>query len=61
MRRWHDFIRRTARLMVGLPDYEAYRARHCAAHPEREPMSRAEFHRERTERRYRRGTAGRCC
>jgi uncharacterized short protein YbdD (DUF466 family) len=59
--RWHDVIRRTARLMVGVPDYQAYLDHHRSACPGREPMSRAEFHRERIERRYARGTSGRCC
>jgi uncharacterized short protein YbdD (DUF466 family) len=60
MPRWHDVIRRTARLMVGIPDYQAYLAHHRAAHPDRAPMSPAEFHRERMERRYARGSS-RCC
>ena len=51
---------RTARLMVGVPDYDAYLAHHRAAHAGEAPMSRAEFHRDRVERRYRRG-ATRCC
>jgi uncharacterized short protein YbdD (DUF466 family) len=59
--RWHDVIRRTARLMVGLPDYQAYLAHHRSAHPGEPAMSPAEFHRERTERRYARGSNGRCC
>jgi uncharacterized short protein YbdD (DUF466 family) len=46
---------------VGLPDYEVYLAHRRAAHPGEPTMSRAEFHRERTERRYARGTTGRCC
>ena len=58
---WHDVILRTARLMVGLPDYQAYLAHHRSAHPGEPAMSKAEFHRERTERRYARGTTGRCC
>jgi uncharacterized short protein YbdD (DUF466 family) len=58
---WHDVILRTARLMVGLPDYQAYLAHHRIAHPGEPAMSKAEFHRERTERRYARGTTGRCC
>lgn len=61
MPRWHDVLRRTARLMVGLPDYEAYLARHRAVHPGAGAMTAAEFHRERTERRYAKGMAGRCC
>jgi uncharacterized short protein YbdD (DUF466 family) len=50
-----------ARLMVGLPDYDAYLAHRRSAHPGEPPMSRAQFHRERTERRYAAGTTGRCC
>lgn len=53
----------TARLMVGLPDYDAYISHRRAAHPGEPAMSRDEFHRERTERRY--GGSpdriGRCC
>ena len=63
MRR-HDAIRRlvqTARLMVGLPDYATYLAHHRAAHPDEPAMSRDEFHRLATERRYGRGARGRCC
>ena len=51
----------TARLMVGLPDYEAYLAHRRAAHPSEPAMSRDEFHRERTDRRYGAGATGRCC
>ena len=53
----------TARLMVGLPDYEAYLARRRAKHPGEPAMSRAEFHRERTERRFGGGPEriSRCC
>lgn len=50
----------TARLMVGLPDYDAYLAHRRAAHPGEPAMSRDEFHRERTERRFGAG-ASRCC
>ena len=52
---------RTARLMVGLPDYETYAAHRRTAHPGEPAMSRAEFHRERTERRFGSGGTGRCC
>ncbi|HYJ31193.1 MAG TPA: CstA-like transporter-associated (seleno)protein [Allosphingosinicella sp.] len=51
----------TARLMVGLPDYEAYAAHRRSAHPGEPVMSREDFHRERTERRYAAGATGRCC
>ena len=63
MRR-HDVISRmraAARLMVGVPDYEAYLAHRRAAHPHEPAMSRKEFHRLATERRYARGAVGRCC
>lgn len=56
-------LARTARLMVGVPDYEYYVAHREAAHPDEPVMSRAEFHRERTERRFGGGPdrIGRCC
>jgi uncharacterized short protein YbdD (DUF466 family) len=50
----------TARLMVGLPDYERYLAHRSARHPGEPAMTRTEFHRERTERRFGAGTS-RCC
>ena len=61
--RLRDVMKRaaeTARLMVGLPDYERYLAHRSARHPGEPAMSRAEFHRERTERRFGEGTS-RCC
>ncbi|AKT43260.1 uncharacterized protein CMC5_074910 [Chondromyces crocatus] len=56
-------LRDMARLMVGLPSYEAYVKHAQAAHPERTPMTYAEFFRERQEARYGgRGKGGfRCC
>lgn len=51
---------RTARLAVGIPDYDAYVAHLRRAHPGREPMSRREFFDGRLEARYRRG-GSRCC
>ena len=64
--RWHEPLRaigRAARLMVGLPDYDSYAAHRRNAHPGEPVMSRAEFHRERTERRYGGGAGriSRCC
>lgn len=50
----------TARLAVGIPDYEAYVAHRRAHHPDEPAMSREEFFRERLAARYRRGTS-RCC
>jgi uncharacterized short protein YbdD (DUF466 family) len=52
--------RQTARSAIGIPDYDGY-LRHCREHhPERAPMTYAEFFSERQAARYR-GTGGRCC
>jgi uncharacterized short protein YbdD (DUF466 family) len=54
---------KTARLMVGLPDYETYVAHRRQAHPEEPVMTYEEFFRERQTNRYG-GTGGkisRCC
>lgn len=56
-------LARTARLMVGVPDYETYASHRRAAYPGEPVMTRAEFYRERTERRFGGGADGisRCC
>lgn len=56
-------VARAARLMVGVPDYDAYAAHRRKEHPGAPMMTRAQFHRERTERRYGGGPdrIGRCC
>ena len=64
--RWREgvaAIARAGRLMVGLPVYDGYARQRRAMHPGEPVMSRAEFHRERTERRYGGGPdrIGRCC
>ncbi len=53
----------TARLMVGVPDYDAYRAHRAAHHPGEPVLSRADFHRDRIARRYGTGAGAppRCC
>jgi uncharacterized short protein YbdD (DUF466 family) len=51
---------RTARLMVGVPDYQAYVAHVRERHPGAEVMGPAEFFANRQEARYRAG-GGRCC
>ena len=64
-----DFLKRfgrcfaqTARLMVGLPDYENYLAHMRSRHPDRPAMGREEFFRNRQEARYGgKGRVGRCC
>ena len=58
-----DTIRRVAavtRRIIGAPDYERYLAHARTCHPERVPMSRAEFERERLASRYD-TPGGRCC
>lgn len=52
--------RASARLAVGVPDYEAYLAHLRRHHPEREPPSYASFFRERQDARYGKGRV-RCC
>ncbi|MCP3169460.1 YbdD/YjiX family protein [Myxococcus qinghaiensis] len=51
---------RTARLMIGVPDYDTYVAHLRSHHPERPVMSYEEFFDERMAARYR-GGGGRCC
>lgn len=56
---WSTVVR-GARLAVGVPDYDAY-VRHCRhRHPDRVPMDREAFYRERMDARYGRGRS-RCC
>ena len=56
-------LTRTARLMVGVPDYEAYVAHRKAQHPGDAVMSREDFFRERQASRYgaNGGKISRCC
>lgn len=58
-RTWSTLVR-ASRLAVGIPDYDVYLAHARVHHPEREPMSRDAFFRERMHARYGRGR-GRCC
>jgi uncharacterized short protein YbdD (DUF466 family) len=45
-------VSRTARLMVGVPDYQAYLAHRHANHPDEPAMTYEAFFRERQEARY---------
>ena len=56
-------LARTARLMVGVPDYDAYVAHRKEAHPGEPVMSYEEFFRERQTNRYatKDGKISRCC
>lgn len=51
---------RTARLAVGVPDYDVYIAHMRRMHPEAVPMDREAFFRERMQSRYGRASS-RCC
>jgi uncharacterized short protein YbdD (DUF466 family) len=56
-------LRDGARLMIGVPSYEAYLAHARCAHPDDPPMSYAQFFRNRQDARYGGGGKGgfRCC
>jgi uncharacterized short protein YbdD (DUF466 family) len=50
------------KLMVGLPDYEAYQQHHQTHHPEKPLMTYQQFYRERQEARFgAKGKMNRCC
>ena len=53
----------SARLMVGVPNYDAYVAHMAATHPDTSPMNYAEFFRDRQAARYGAARNGgfRCC
>ena len=53
-------LARGARLAIGIPDYEAYVMHLRARHPDRTPMNREAFFKERLQARYGRGRS-RCC
>ncbi len=52
LRQLRALLVRTARLMVGVPDYEAYVAHRKSRHPDEPIMSYPEFFRERQKARY---------
>lgn len=56
---WRWLVR-TARLAIGVPDYDAYATHMHAHHPERTVMTREEFFVERMQARYGKGRS-RCC
>lgn len=58
-RSWRMLVQ-TARLAVGVPDYDTYVAHVRARHPESTPMERDVFFAERMQARYGRGRS-RCC
>lgn len=55
-------VKQSLRLMVGVPDYDAYVSHMKSAHPEQSIMSYPDFFRERQEARYgAKGRLNRCC
>ncbi len=60
MKKLLGHIREMALLMVGQPSYEAYLRHMAQRHPDRTPMDRVAFFRNREQARYG-GGAGKCC
>jgi uncharacterized short protein YbdD (DUF466 family) len=60
LRAFWGFLVQTARLIVGVPDYDRYLAHMRQSHPDTPPMSREAFFVNRVDARYGRG-ASRCC
>lgn len=58
--RWWRTSVQTARLAIGIPDYDNYVAHVRRQHPDKAPMTRDEFFRERMDARYGKGRS-RCC
>ena len=56
---WRKSVQ-TARLAIGVPDYDNYLAHMRAHHPHTQAMSYAEFFDERQQKRYGNGRTG-CC
>lgn len=54
-------LRQTARLMVGMPDYDAYLRHMLTHHPDQPAMDRTQFFRDRQEARYGGKNGGKCC
>ncbi|AQT47324.1 MULTISPECIES: YbdD/YjiX family protein [Bartonella] len=55
------FLGQTAKLMIGVPDYDNYVAHMKRVHPDEQPMSYNEFFRERQEARYGGKGGFKCC
>lgn len=57
-----SYLGQTARLMVGVPNYDTYVAHQRSQHPDQPVMGYEAFFRERQEARYGgKGRVGRCC
>lgn len=55
------YLGQAARLMVGIPDYDAYIQHMKLNHPDKIPMSYKEFYRDRVDARYGANGNVRCC
>jgi uncharacterized short protein YbdD (DUF466 family) len=55
------YLGQTARLMVGVPNYDTYTSHQRKQHPGAPVMTYEEFFRERQEARYGSKGAGKCC
>ena len=60
MREWLQRVAATVRRIIGVPDYAAYVAHVRACHPDRVPLSEAEFVADRLRARYEQ-PGNRCC
>lgn len=56
-----SYLGKTARLMIGMPDYETYVQHMKRIHPDQTPMTSAEFFRERQDARYGGKGGFKCC
>lgn len=56
-----DLVKKTALLMVGIPDYENYVQHRQTRHPGEPVMTYKEFYRNRVQARYGGGKIQRCC
>ena len=54
-------LRRAVRLILGMPDYDAYREHHAACHAGEAMLTPGEFFAEHLKRRYEGGGPSRCC
>lgn len=61
MKEVFGILRETALLMVGQPSYQTYLEHMARHHPDREPLSRVDFFRDREKMRYGGKGGGRCC
>lgn len=61
LKKIENYLRQTAYLMIGLPDYPTYVKHKKIHHPNEPIMSYEEFFRERQASRYSRIKRGRCC